>query len=286
MALQSSYQFEAIGTLWAIETNTPLIEAERRYIHKIVDDFDQAYSRFRDDSLVSRARSDAPGLFIFPDSITPLYDMYARLEEITDGAVSPLVGETLERLGYDAQYSLKPVNDVSVRPTPFTETIKRSGSELSYSQSALLDIGAIGKGYLVDVIAHFISQNHSQYVVDGGGDMAIATSKPYVVGLEHPLDVSKVIGTVSLQNQSICGSSTNRRNWGKGLHHIIDARTGRPTQNDIIATWAIAGSTMLADALATALFFVPASELRQYFGDFQHVIMWSDLRVEHAIRKE
>ena len=41
-------------------------------------------------------------------------------------------------------------------------------------------------------------------------------------------------------------SATNRRAWGNGLHHVIDATTGLPTRN-VIATWAIAETALEAD---------------------------------------
>lgn len=283
MTLQYTYTFEAIGTLWTIETNAPLIKSEVHHIHELIDEFDKTYSRFRLDSLVSQARLEAPGSFIFPESIIELYDTYVNLERVTGGAVNPLVGEALEQLGYDADYSLRP-SGTTAHPTGLARTVTRSATTLTYHQPGLLDIGAIGKGYLVDIIAHYIARDHSQYVIDAGGDIAVSTIAPYVVGLEHPLNLSQVIGTVSLQNQSICGSSTNRRRWGEGVHHIIDATTGRPLQSDIVATWAIAKSTMLADALATALFFVPATDLHEHFGDFQYIIMREDTRVEHNIK--
>jgi len=282
MALQHTYQFEAIGTPWAIETDAPLSAAERRHIHKIIDEFDQTYSRFRTDSLVSRARVEAPGSFTFPDSIVELYDTYVQLEHITGGAVNPLVGEALEQWGYDAQYSLLPAESAPPKPASFTKTITRSGTTLTYHQPGLLDIGAVGKGYLIDLVAKYVARYHEQYVVDAGGDMAISTTALYVIGLEHPQDFTQVIGTVSLQGESICGSSPNRRSWGEGLHHIIDATTGRPASGDIIATWAIAKSTMLADALSTALFFAPAATLSHHFGDFQYIIMRTNGHVEHT----
>lgn len=283
MSLQHSYQFEAIGTAWSVETVQALSRAEIDYIHKLIDEFDSTYSRFRSDSLVSRARLSAPGTFEFPDSIATLYDTYAKLESITDGAVNPLVGQSLERLGYDAAYSLRPTGSKPTSPDSFTKTIGRNDVSLAYSKSALLDIGAIGKGYLVDQVAAYLAKHHDQYVVDAGGDLAVATQKPYIVGLECPQDLDRVMGTVSLQHGSICGSAPNRRKWGEGLHHIIDARTGKPIESDIVATWAIAGTTMLADALATALFFASADNLQQQFGDFRYAIMRANSHIEHNI---
>jgi FAD:protein FMN transferase len=283
MTLQSTYQFEAIGTHWAIETDVPLSSTETATIHTIIDSFDQTYSRFRPDSLVSRARAQAPGSFVFPADIVKLYNTYIQLEQITHGAVNPLVGDTLERLGYDAQYSLRPTDLSPSAPVSFAKTVTRSDTTLTYHQPVLLDIGAIGKGYLVDQVAEYVARHHKQYIVDAGGDIAVSSTLPYTIGLEHPTDLTKIIGSVDLQQQSICGSSPNRRHWGKGLHHIIDGQTGKPTVGSVIATWAIADTTLMADALATALFFVPAATLQRHFGDFHHVTIWADSRIEHNL---
>jgi len=282
MALAHTYNFEAIGTPWTIDTSKPLSLHEKQEIHALIDNFDRAYSRFRADSLVSIARQKR-GSYDFPATIGPLFDAYSALERATNGAVNPLVGEALEHLGYDAQYSLKPVTTQPVKPLRLHETVTRSGNTLTLQHPVLLDFGAVGKGYLVDLVAEYIAQHHEQYVVEAGGDMRIATSEPYTVGLENPLDTTEVIGTVSLQNASICASSPNRRTWGEGLHHIIDARTGKPTTSDIIATWAIAPSALQADALTSALFFTPAAELQDTFGNFTYMLIKSDGRVEHNI---
>ena len=69
-----------------------------------VEAFDRTYSRFRDDSLVS-AIARTPGTYPFPDDAPELFELYRRLYEATDAAVSPLVGRTLETLGYDRGYS-------------------------------------------------------------------------------------------------------------------------------------------------------------------------------------
>lgn len=283
MLLPCDYVFEAIGTQWSIETIKPMSLSEKQSIQAVIADFDQAYSRFRLDSLVMQARAKAPGVFTFPRSIVKLYDMYAQLEQITDGAVNPLVGEVLEQWGYDATYSLRPSQNAPHPPAPFVKTVRRKNTTLTYIEPALLDIGAIGKGYLVDLIATEVKRHHPQYVVDGGGDMAIATDSSCTVGLEHPLDLTKVIGSVYMQRGSICGSSPNRRSWGEGVHHIIDARTGKPLQSDIIATWAIADSTLVADALTTALFFVSPEKLYDLFGNFHHAIMRADGRITHNL---
>jgi FAD:protein FMN transferase len=284
MALQHTYEFEAIGTPWSIETNRPLDTREIQEINAIIADFTQAFSRFQSDSLVQKARAEAPTQLAFPASVVELYDTYAQLEHLTEGAVNPLVGESLEHWGYDAHYSLKPATTKAPHPEPFAQTVMRTGTSLTFAKPALLDVGAIGKGKLIDLVTEHLAQKHNQLVVEAGGDMRIITKDPYIVGLEHPADTSLIIGSVELNNQSICASAPNRRAWGDGLHHIIDARTGRPSDSDIVATWVVADTATQADALTTALFFTPATVLQQHFGDFTYIIMKKDAHVEHNMK--
>ncbi|MDR6166625.1 thiamine biosynthesis lipoprotein ApbE [Microbacterium paludicola] len=74
------------------------------------------------------------------------------------------------------------------------------------------------------------------------------------VALEHPYDGSRAVGVWTLDAGALCASATNRRAWGDGLHHVLDARTGEPVR-EYAATWAVASDAMTADAVATALFF-------------------------------
>ena len=241
-------------------------------------EFDRVYSRFRDDSLVARIAREA-GTFAFPPDAGPLFDLYRQLYEATDGAVTPLVGVALERLGYDRAYSLQPSAAARAVP-PWDEAFAWDGSRLTVLRPVTVDVGAAGKGYLVDLVAALLRDRAiEKFVVDASGDMLHRGDDDLRVALEHPLDATKAIGVYGLRNRALCASATNRRRWGGGLHHIIDVATGLPTSR-VIATWAIADTALMADGLATALFFAGEHELSGF--DFQFVRMFSDGHVEHS----
>jgi len=239
-------------------------------------DFDRVYSRFRDDSLVARIASTA-GRHEFPKDAAALFTLYRRLYEATGGAVTPLVGQALENLGYDRDYTLRQLA-APVRVPAWDDAVAWDGTALTTLRPVTLDVGAAGKGYLVDLVAGVLrAAGIAEYVVDASGDMAVAGSESLRVGLEHPLDTTKAIGIVTLQDAAMASSATNRRRWAGDMHHVIDVTTGLPTRN-VIATWAMAESAMLADGLATALFF--AGDALQASFDFEFVRMFSDGRVE------
>jgi thiamine biosynthesis lipoprotein len=244
-----------------------------------IEAFDRTYSRFRDDSLVTRVASTA-GAHPFPADAGALFDLYRRLYAVTDGAVSPLVGRTLETMGYDRGYSLRPQATVASVPA-WRDSLAWDGSALVAVRPVLIDVGAAGKGYLVDIVgALLIDRGIVDFVIDASGDILHSGDAPIRVALEHPLDASKAIGIVNLRGASLCASASNRRSWGEGLHHIIDATTGLPARR-VIASWAIADSGLVADGLATALFFAEPARLAEEF-DFDFVRMFADGRVESS----
>nr|WP_184240156.1 FAD:protein FMN transferase [Conyzicola lurida] len=277
--MPASHRFAAIGTQWSIDTVEPLGADAVEEIAARVEAFDRTYSRFRDDSLVARIAATA-GSYAFPDDAAALFELYKNLYEATDGALSPLVGRTLETMGYDRGYSLTPAAQRASVPR-WEDAFAWDGHELSTVRPIMLDVGAAGKGYLVDLVGAILDGHGiAGFVVDASGDILHSGSSPIRVGLEHPLDTTKAIGIVELAGASLCASASNRRAWGDGLHHIIDATTGLPVRR-VIATWAIAPTALVADGLATALFLAEPGRLAQTF-DFEFVRMFADGRVDHS----
>ncbi len=51
---RARWRFDAIGTVWEIETDAALGAALRTEVTRLIAGFDAEWSRFRDDSVVSR----------------------------------------------------------------------------------------------------------------------------------------------------------------------------------------------------------------------------------------
>ncbi|AMM18841.1 hypothetical protein AX769_00140 [Frondihabitans sp. PAMC 28766] len=273
--LPAVWHFDAIGAPWAISTASPLPAPVAQRVSDCIAAFDRTWSRFRDDSLVARIARE-PGRYEMPQDATPLFDLYRRLDEVTGGAVSPLVGRRLEHLGYDRDYSFRLAPGVSASDPAavprFAEVAHWDGRVLTTTAPVLIDIGAAGKGCLVDLVCAILDEASldaagvTDYVVDASGDLRHHGTVPARVALEHPFDPTLAIGVIELSNAALCASAPNRRTWGEGLHHIIDATTGLPTSS-VVASWALAPTGLAADGLATALFFRSPDALAEAFAD-------------------
>lgn len=268
--------FDAIGTKWVIDfVGVQKTEKERisHKIHTLIYSFDMQYSRFRSDSLIT-AISQKPGIYTFSEDAVVLMSLYKKLYEITGGAFTPLIGNVLEEAGYDAMYSLKP--KILHSPPKWEDILVYNHPELTVKKPVMLDFGGLGKGYMIDQIGMLLAEEGiSDFCIDAGGDMLYKNrqKKALDVGLEHPEDPKKVIGIATVTNQSICASAGNRRKWGT-FHHIINPHT-LSSPNSILATWVIADTALIADAIATCLFLSEPEVLQDHF-QFEYVVVYSD----------
>ena len=263
-----SFRFDGIGTSWEISTPAPLPPGLRSSVLAEVERYDSTWSRFREDSLVARM-SAAPGQYQLPPEATGLAALYRQLYTLSGGAMTPLIGESLEQLGYDPHYSLQPRGEAAP-PPDWDAVLEWHGTSLRTTAPVVLDVGAAGKGQLVDLLAEQLrSHGVPDFFIDASGDLLNGSTEdggqqPVQVALEHPYDATKAIGTVPLGSGALCASASNRRAWGDGLHHVLDGTTGAPVST-VVATWARADTAMEADALATALFLVPTEDLERHF---------------------
>lgn len=269
-------EFEAIGTWWQIDGVTSLpVRGLEQEIRDLIEEYDRIFSRFRTDSLVWKMNT-TPGVFPLPDEAKSLFEYYKLLYDLTDGLVTPLIGNALSDLGYDKDYSLTPKKATS--PPSWESTINYLYPALTVKHPILIDIGAVGKGQLIDIIGDYLeSKEIVDYIVDAGGDIRQRGKSPIRVGLEHPQSPKSILGVVSLHGKSICGSAGNRRAWNT-FHHMLNPKTLESPTN-ILATWVVSDSTMIADGLSTSLFFVQPELLATTYT-FDYMIVYADYSIK------
>ena len=124
-----------------------------------------------------------------------------------------------------------------------------------------IGFGAIGKGYAADRAKEILIKNNVKSgIINASGDLTAWGQKPsgedWMVAIVNPLNKTKVFSWLPIKNKSIVTSGNYQRfiNFdGKSYSHIIDPRTGYPSQG-ILSVTIITENAELADALATSVF--------------------------------
>lgn len=268
-------EFQATGTIWKIVFESTDLSCSDK-IRKRVYDFENTYSRFLENSFITKI-SNTTGDFILPDDAKPMFDLYFDLYKHTNSLFTPLIGQNLNEAGYDKDYSLKSKKLTEI--PNLNDAVTYSFPSIKINKPVQFDMGGIGKGYLIDIIGELLKQSGATvFTINAGGDILHYDSASiYInVGLENPQDKSQVIGQIKIKNQSICASSSNRRNWGE-FHHIINPKKMESPKN-LLATWVIAENAITADAIATCLFFVLPDSLNSYYN-YEYLILNSDFSI-------
>ncbi|MCD6406112.1 MAG: FAD:protein FMN transferase [Planctomycetes bacterium] len=231
-----------------------------------VERLEALLSRFEPDSDISMLNFASPGeaVKVSPATLAVLCEA-ARVSDLSDGAfdvtVGPLValwreagksGALPADEDIDAAREKVSFKDVSLDAESNTVTSAREG--------LVVDLSAVAKGFVAERAAVvLIRRGITSGFVDAGGDVMFigsnADGRPWRTGIEDPLKPGTVADTLYVRNRAVVTSGNYRRFCtidGKRYSHIIDPRTGRPSQGPAGVT-VIAPGGAAADAWATAL---------------------------------
>jgi thiamine biosynthesis lipoprotein len=210
-----------------------------------LDRVEQLLSRFIPHSDIARISALEPGqsVRVSPETIECL-QLAAEVYTATSGA-------------FDIAFRCR--RAAPAAPLVFDPTARAVGVQAA---RVSLDLGAIGKGYAVErVVAVLREWGLKSALVHSGQSTAYALGAPpggasWRIALRSP-DQSAALGALDLTDAALSGS-------GQLLHggHIVDPRTGQPADR-YGATWAIAPSAALSDALSTAFMLMPPGDVRE-----------------------
>jgi thiamine biosynthesis lipoprotein ApbE len=263
-------RWEALGTsVHLLVTHEPSLELASAAVRSVLEQVDTTYSRFREDSEVSRLSAN-PGVSTY---VSPLLaeaiDVALRAARLTDGAVDPTVGRAMRLVGYDDDF---PRLALGVdRPLVLREEaipgwravrFDRRTQTVVLPRGVELDLGSTGKALAADLAARAVQLvvPLGGTLVALGGDIATAGDPPPdgwpVLTAEDSATPPDSPGEViALHRGAIATSSTTVRRWtrdGITLHHLIEPSTGLPVHGPWRTATVLAGSCVEANTASTA----------------------------------
>lgn len=253
------FELDALGTHWWIESlDEPLSTDAVAHLEAHIRTFERTYTRFSDDSLLGQLNLHKH-LAHPPEKMLRMLEFARDMQKLTDGVFNISVGGELVRRGYGktGQGSIS---------ASFWDEVKLTPEEIRIPGEISLDFGGFGKGWLIDRLGELVaSVGTPHFIINGGGDILVRSPEPIEFALEHPVDASRQIGSTRIQQGALAVSSSIKRSWqsgGQRQHHIIDPRTGKPSESDIVSSYIRADSALVADVCATVLLIAPGLEER------------------------
>ena len=145
---------------------------------------------------------------------------------------------------------------------------------------ASLDVGAIAKGYAVEMTASTLeAEGYSGLVLDVGGNLRVLGIKPngegWTAGVKNPDLTSPVsyVHTFNMKNEALVTSGSYERFYtveGVRYHHIINGETLMP-ENYYLSVSVKSASSALSDALSTALFNMKYEDANKFVESFKGI---------------
>jgi thiamine biosynthesis lipoprotein len=154
------------------------------------------------------------------------------------------------------------------------------GNTLTLINNATIDLGSIVKGYTADLIVSYLKEHGiDKAIINLGGNVSTMDPKNgtngYTIGINNPLiDQTGTIATIEVKNKAVVTSGINQRYFIENeqtYHHLIDANTGYPVDNNLASVTIIADKGIDADALSTMIFLMGLEKGYEYIENTQGV---------------
>jgi thiamine biosynthesis lipoprotein len=113
---------------------------------------------------------------------------------------------------------------------------ERAGTAYLTRRGMRIDLGGIAKLYILQAGLDVLREHGVRHALINGGDvvaMSEATGRPWRVGIRDPRQPQRLLGTVDLRDGFVASSGDYERSFeqgGRRYHHVLDPRTGYPSQ--------------------------------------------------------
>jgi thiamine biosynthesis lipoprotein len=223
---------------------------------------EDACSRFSPDSELMQACMQVhKPVAVSPFLFEPL-KFALEIAKLTDGIFDPTVGRLMEEHGFNRHYLTgQTTNSAFGDMATYRDiTLNEQDRTLLLQKPLVIDLGAVAKGFAIDLAANELKE-FDGFVVNAGGDLFAGgvdqSGNPWKIGIQHPVQKDQIIQTIEISNEAICTSGSYERKSEKitDIHHLINPKT-KKSPNDWISCSVIAPFAMMADAFSTVSFLL------------------------------
>lgn len=236
-----------------------------------LNDIDDKMSAFKEYSEISKINSKAG---VNPEAVSE--DTYfvvkkaVEYSKILEGTFDPTIRPLVKLWNIGTEEEIIPEKsqiEETLKLVNYNDVIldENNYSTMLKHRKQALDVGGIAKGFAADEARDiFYKHKIKSALIDLGGNIFALGSKEdgtsWKVGIQNPFKPrGEYIGVLSVKNKSVVTSGNYERYFmkdGKRFHHIIDPKTGYPSQSKIISATIISDNSIDGDGLSTGVYII------------------------------
>jgi thiamine biosynthesis lipoprotein len=285
------HAFAAMGTVVTVQLpDTADVAGPAGQVESLFTRVERLCTRFSDDSDLMKANADPSAVHDVAPECASIVAAARDAYVLTEGLFDPRILRDLVSVGYDRTFDDVPAEShaaaMSSPPAPavtaWTPQVDTSRATIQLGPDPI-DLGGIGKGWCVDAAAALLAGEVSSFLVNAGGDLAIGGDGPdgdgWTAAVEDPSDPTHTLAVLQIWAGSCATSSTGRRRWvqdGRQRHHLIDPRTGYPSEGKLRSVTVIADSTVTAEVWSKSLLIAGNDVIDSICRDKNLAAYWVD----------
>ncbi len=233
-------------------------------LSELIEKYDKIFSHTNEESDIYRLNNN--------DNITVFEETYDIIEkskelfeetngsfDITVGAVSKLWNDTFESGVLPDENEIKNALDtVDYNALKFD-----NNTIIKTIVSQEINLGSVAKGYIADKLKLYLDENNIKNALINLGGNIYAKGKnkngdDWNIGVLDPKTKNSLL-TLRISDKFVITSGNYLRFRdinSKRYHHIIDAKTGYPVDNELNSVTIVSDNGFLGDALSTSCFLL------------------------------
>ena len=259
-----------------------------------INELDDMLSTGKETSEVSRLNRGGEAVLspTMANLVKRSLDIYKKTDGLFDITIYPL----MELWGFPTKnYRVPSEKEIE-------EKLKLVGSDkidfneetrkISFKNKGMeIDFGGIGKGYITDELVKILTDEKVESaIINLGGNVFGFRKKPdgslWNIAIRDPNEPDKYMAAIRLEDSAVITSGGYERYFEENgiiYHHILDPRTGKPSESGLKSVSIISKDGTLADALSTSLFIMGEEKAVKYWkengSNFDILLMTKDNRL-------
>ena len=259
-----------------------------------INELDEMLSTGKETSEVSRLNRS--GEAVLSPTVANLVKRSLDIYKKTDGLFDITIYPLMELWGFPTKnYKVPSEKEIE-------EKLKLVGSDkidfneetrkISFKNKGMeIDFGGIGKGYITDELVKILTDEKVESaIINLGGNVFGFRKKPdgslWNIAIRDPNEPDKYMAAIRLEDSAVITSGGYERYFEENgiiYHHILDPRTGKPSESGLKSVSIISKDGTLADALSTSLFIMGEEKAIGYWkengSNFDILLMTNDNRL-------